>query len=364
MLKLNTPLELITGHTLDDEQQKYIKKHNALDLVLIENANEMIRLFLQSDGIFEEILDYLQSKYPGTFYLPTESFNRNLRDRHETIENYCEHNSTDFSQYKFIISIYALKIQNAGHYASFFVNVEEKSLYIFDSMQTFGGKSIYSNEFIELGKEIFVDCFKIVDPNNIKVFEYVNSYFKSLQPTGGFFEGTPAILRYLNIKLPSKTLKEIKYQHINSQDHFCYMWAFWMLNLFLENADFVNIFDEIEQGNREFLMNTYGETIHGLIPLVIIKRYTYCMIKILGETRFKKFLRTTYKSRSNFYYKFFKKHFFSMWHNPDPTDAVFYRYNFKCKDDDDCLKDSIKECDIYKHTTPNPYLENIKLKLI
>ena len=85
---LNVPLEMQSKkfEKIDKAQKDLICKHNALDLVLLENANEIFRMFMQEGADNHNInaaLELIGTTNKNCIYLQTETFNIDQEEEDE-----------------------------------------------------------------------------------------------------------------------------------------------------------------------------------------------------------------------------------------------------------------------------------------
>ena len=78
-MKLDVPLELQDNdfESLDEMQKDMICKYNALDLVLLENANELFRMYMQegeNNKKIEKMLELIGKGDSNSIFLPSNSF--------------------------------------------------------------------------------------------------------------------------------------------------------------------------------------------------------------------------------------------------------------------------------------------------
>lgn len=271
-INLNYPLEITRKgyEKLDYFQKKIICKENALDLVLLENANELFRRFMQepmeSNKNLEMLLSLICSIRNDAIYLDSDSFNvkkkkdnwvlsNNSNDRIH-LNNYvakCHKKIKQHSNKNYIVTAIALNLGEGGHYGAIIYNKIDNTLIVFDSMQI-NEESASTNKFNKIAQLIFPN----VDIYNPDVLYY-------LQPTGGFEDNTDPILEF-SISGKRK-YKEINYQYVESQNHFCYIWACWFIHIILAEIDFNDVMDTMLKNKLE--------------PLVSLKRYILALIPFI-----------------------------------------------------------------------------------
>jgi len=128
-----------------------------------------------------------------------------------------------------------------------------------------------------------------------------------LQPTGGFEELIAPELESIEDK---ELQMKINVQHVESQNHFCYIWSTLFCQIYLRGK--IDLWDEILDKMNE----------DDLLSLVLIKKYILGFMKLIeakSETRL-------------LYPQFFYKHFPRIWSNHEnPRTMKFKLYNFEYK---------------------------------
>ena len=100
----NIPLELQLKKfgKLDTMQKNLICKFNALDLVLIENANEIFRNFMQ-EGVnntnLENLLDLISQENKNSIYLPSNTFKITINKKSQWFLSRSKENKELLKQY-------------------------------------------------------------------------------------------------------------------------------------------------------------------------------------------------------------------------------------------------------------------------
>ena len=79
---------------------------------------------------------------------------------------------------------------------------------------------------------------------SIAVPQCVMSPIHSPQYTGGFPGNTPVDVDILPFDINPELKYHIRIQHPDSQNHFCYMWGIWYLNMRLLGERNQNIFNQ------------------------------------------------------------------------------------------------------------------------
>lgn len=341
---------------LDEMQKNFICKHNALDLVLLENANELFRILMQegdNNKNIEKILKAIGKERKHTIELPSQTFEvkqtkkenwvfTNTGDNRGELEDFictCNNKIKKVENDTIIYTIVGLDLGEGGHYASLICDVEDKMIYIFDSMSgqykedddyTIGG---LDNAFKQVAKRLFIGettftGIKALSKYKFKITSVYNPYI--LQPTGGFEEFTSPILQPLE-KSNKKLLKEINIQHTDSQNHFCYIWSIWFTQIYLRGK--IDLYDEIIKKISD----------ENMISLVVIKKYILGFVSMLGNTMHTKFFNTKFKQ---------------IWSNHEhPLENKFslYQLTFKRSTNmKDCLNNSFIDYKLKKLPNTNP----------
>lgn len=339
VIDTNLPLEFTRKHVygkLDYYQTKFICEQNALDLVLVENANELFREFMQEpegNKNIELLLSLICKTRPGTIYLDSETFDIEQIDEYDWIikkdyytqnqlKKYLRKNRNIIKKEKkknnFIATIIGLNLGEGGHYGALLYDIHQDIVIVMDSMQL-GENSGLTENFNELAKLIFSEDDKL------KVHNPDISYF--LQPTGGFEKIMVPIIE--DSGMSKRDMKKINYQHIESQNHFCYIWACWMIHLYISGYKL----DE-DTNKSEAIVNILNK--NNMIPFILLKRYILGFIPILEKL-------TTIKLNER---DFFYKHFNRIWSNHKnelELDFKLYSFNYEknLQNIDDALKISL-----------------------
>lgn len=310
-----------------DDGQKDLIRTGALDVVLIENAAELIRRVMMRGNNIEKILTAV-SKTKGCIMIPAQTFPEwmDVRLGLESVEGQNKYQNkynlrvmqtkTIVEQlkknhkYGCLFSIFALDLGGGagGHWGGFYYDIQSHKLEIFDSMQVDEEGSFYTSFFRQLGTHIFGVAFKDIN------FSSDFSFETSLQRTGGFLDDDASITES---------------QSTESQNHFCYMWSIWFIHHKIAGID---IFDSAE----EIFKNHVD-------PLVVIKRYMWALIHLDldGEVLVDQIPRK--------YRTFFDRNFLAIWTN-DPersfeSEGKFNRYRIPepiAKTVDECLTESLR----------------------
>lgn len=318
---------------LDADQLYLICKQDALDLILIENASEMFKklMFETKDkkGLIETLLSEV-AKGTDTTVLESRGFeaddveklvdfqnpNTETKRRRElqkelektldpTLSYYRE--TIPLLKTRYVITILALEHHGEdAHYGAFIYDREKNVAEIFDSMMTapegYKMASGYSDMFYSLALDMFGNA-KINYPDCIK--EEL-----ALQFTGGFPSNYAhyIIQSFKKGKITSAVAYNANLQSSDSQNHFCYMWSIWYIQMRLMGLSIKNILRELSQ----------------IDPLVVIKTYCYLMLYNLP---FRKGKLIDYMPLR----EFFDSHFPSIWYDEQNTSNKFKRYEIVFK---------------------------------
>ncbi len=330
-----------------DSGQLELFKHNAYDLVLIENATELFRQVMHDQpGNLEAMLKLVvEAAGSDCVYLTSETFLYHISDK--TQENFPEvpvkkdndankkpyystlarykrkHLNAAVKQNKCIVGLFAVDLASGGHYAAYVWN--NKKLLIFDSMSTSKDTSAYYPFFQQLGRDLFgvpkelaIPCIKGL---------------LSLQYTGGFPQHPPGatedILRpqieaaedkgdEKEFERLTALLDSITLQSMDSQNHFCYMWSIWFIHALLAGYSLEELTTAIHKSGGD--------------PLFVIKRYAWTMLQLAGLEK--------ELEHADLYEKYFPM----VWYNPGgaasddfiPVQLEMY----SCNDANECLEKS------------------------
>nr|QBK87714.1 MAG: hypothetical protein LCMAC202_00500 [Marseillevirus LCMAC202] len=335
---MTLPLEILSPKQygeFDMSQLQLITNENAYDLVLIENASELLRQVMHDKpGNLEALLKIVvESAKSECIYLASETFPYYLNPKtisdfpgadvggqasaakyNNAVQTYKRnHLTAAIKKNKCIVGLFAADLLEAGgHYAAYIWNKSNKKLVIFDSMATITNTSAYYPFFQQLGKDLFgvpkelaVPCLKGL---------------LSLQQTGGFAGNLPYITKLAmeqGIISPGVAMA-IGNQSTESQNHFCYIWSIWFIHLLLTGQSLEEVTTIIR--NNE------------LDPLFVIKRYAWSMFKLAGLEKQLK--------HSDLYKTYFPR----VWVNSNPIKNDFKPYiltMYSCKSGKECLKKSI-----------------------
>jgi hypothetical protein len=199
---------------------------------------ELFREFMQEpegNKNIEILLSLICKTCPGTIYLDSETLDIEQIDEYEWIikkDNYTQNQLKKYlrknrniikkekKNNNFIATIIGLNLGEGGHYGALLYDILQEKVIVMDSMQL-GQNSGLTENFNELAKLIFSE-----GDNKLEIYNPDISYF--LQPTGGFEKILVPIIE--DSSLSKRDMKKINYQHIESQNHFCYIWACWMIH--------------------------------------------------------------------------------------------------------------------------------------
>jgi hypothetical protein len=280
----NVPLECQGIGEFDGEQLAILACTGSADLVLIENAADVIRdVLMERDKpepvIFERMLDAIsKSAKCGCVAIRSQTFP--LWMRHPERLTREDHEPGAWAEYmelmaayrndvvkalakkpkpKCLITINAVELHSAGHYASFYYDVETDSVRVFDSMQSHPETgSAYTPFFFQLAEDAF-------GTTNVSMTEHLG-FEESPQITGGF-SGLIPLMALENYDVWQTMSQFEQWLHqitsTESQNHFCYMWAIWSLHVRVAIKD-STLEDVIMR-----MMST------GIEPLIVIKRYIW-----------------------------------------------------------------------------------------
>jgi len=302
-----------------DEEQKLIYEDGGLDLILIENAAELMRRVMMSGVNIEKILAALSERYQNCGVLPSYSFpiyKGHPSDITGTLDQYVKgiklmkRHIQKLKNHDCIFAVVGLIVDRdgGGHFASFFKQKDENHVTIFDSMSP---GQIYSKIFAQLAKDMFlVDNVKIENRFTDKT---------SLQLTGGFSENDPVSLEIHKIGTKHERAM-IRLQCTESQNHFCYMWSIWSIHLKMLELEPFQIAKVIYENRID--------------PLTVIKRYiwglfTHPKLRLIDQI-------------PEQYRDFFREHWPVIWTNDPFRDlypyTTFFKYRLPVETCDDLSK--------------------------
>lgn len=333
-----------------DKEEADLICTGAYDLVLIENASEVFRQVMMREGKIEELLEAIIKECPSCSYIPSDSFeiwSPNPKYQSEiTLDEYEKHvnavkkhiNKLKEEKKTVIVMSAAVLLGDSGHYAAFVYYAREGVVRVFDAMQAGKEGSYYTDFFVQLAQDLF--SVMAVVPDCIAVEA-------SLQLTGGFSENLPLALAMakgveglFGPKMSESDEYKLRIQSTESQNHFCYMWSLWYIQLIVLGLDPVQIIE---------LFRSYR-----VDPLIVIKMYIYSLT-LIPQFGFKKAMGK--------FFPFFEAHFPCIWTNGRTLSLDFKRACFlpttgeKIKTPKDALLASLTIGDFklkYQNPTPVP----------
>ena len=109
---MNYPLDYLDSANfgfIDEDERDLICKHGALDLVLIENASELLRRAIQNQDVIENILANIVALNKDYSYIRSESFPFYVNEENKKYFTIVDTES-DPSEYIATVKNYNLKI--------------------------------------------------------------------------------------------------------------------------------------------------------------------------------------------------------------------------------------------------------------
>lgn len=296
--------------------------NNAADLVMIENASEIMRTVMMDKDSIELILKTIAAQY-SVSYMPSESFFNEFVDdtcviNGEKLRKKAKEYKKELDsrpKNKVCIGIIAIDLGKiGGHYAAIIYNPKFHEVVLFDSMQTDVCGSPHTWQFECIINLIFDDSAKKIKIT--RTTKFLKDFTKelSLQKTGGFIneDNLPYSLT-LDDNVSSEDKAIIMSQSTENQNHFCYMWAIWFIQHYLKGKDVVDSAKDLFKRNID--------------PLVAIKVYIWQIfnMKLIAEDGGEINLRGLIPKKLQDY---FDKHFLSIWTN-DPKRSFSISTNFR-----------------------------------
>ena len=290
-----------------DQEQLDILKHDALDLILLENAGELLRRVMMKKDSIEKMLMVLSKSSRGCSVLDSETFpwwtpsvkkgsEETFNDRLVSVKKQADELKRG-NPNGCITGIFAVEVRGddkddaVGHYCAIFYSIKNKKAQVFDSMQASASRSDFTPFFVYLAGRIFPNA-------SIEVPECFTTKL-SLQPTGGFSFHEPLAFKLLNKTSFAKTqideINGLRLMSTESQNHFCYMWSTWYLHHLMMGLKIEDTLKEIEESHTD--------------PLLVIKRYAWGIL-VHPEMRL-------IDAMDKKYHAFFARNFPSIWTN-DP----------------------------------------------
>lgn len=268
--KLHQPLEdnlpKIFGKL--DAHQKLLIKHGAKPVVIVENAAEFVSQMKNVHGFIEQIFDFILKDNKAKYtFVGSESFgmvikpkwlekfpntdakikygnNKTTAAYEETIKNIRER-IQKMKLDRAIMHIGA-DLGGVGHYGILIKNGPDAI--VFDSMQ-FDGQSSYSALFCQVSEDIFGIVPTILNAPSLETCP---------QPTGGF------VSKKERDESQEDYLRRL--QDLDSQNHFCYLWAIWYFHVFVVHG-------------RKAIDEIFDRLYRDCIPfLAVIKRYVWSIL--------------------------------------------------------------------------------------
>lgn len=301
-----------------DDDQIWLLQHNALDLVLLENAAELARLVMMDSTNLERVLELISANSKGCNVVDSQTFKMWVRNPDEKMKEYTKGMVDTEKDYKRLLGparkkiakmrlgnksciagIFAVALGDgedvSGHYCAMFYSVVKNEVLVFDSMQHSPTGSFYSVFFLQLATDLFDAPARV---------QACFSQELSLQITGGFSGNAPLVIRMLETHLPFDDVVSLdeKYglsrQSTESQNHFCYMWSIWYIHHLMLGSDPGKTANAIYE--------------KGADPLTVIKKYMWGLfnhpsLKLINA------IPATHRN-------FFKKNFPAVWTNDPQRD--------------------------------------------
>ena len=270
---MRTLLKLKGETTSNIDKKDYLESRmnkltRARDLMAIEDASEMAKLYLHAGGVFEKIIRALlkESGKKVTFRCLKTSNNTKLPKKKSVLEyimiEWMPNNGTNF-----------------GHYGMARVSHARKTVTVYDSMAN--SESPFENHF----KNVYDGKYKIVTTNKIG----------RPQHTGGDVKSSPAEFKkhYELTVVPASVRKmfEISQYDELSQHHFCYIESF--ISFMVDNR----LAEPVYKDPRERLLYikiVVWNLIHKYVPKTkqkgsqwkyFVTNFPYYMVSRTGEDK-------------------------------------------------------------------------------
>ena len=260
-MNINIPLELQTKDfgRLDRMQLNLMCKSKALDLVILENANEIFRIFIQEghqNNNIEKLLELVSKENKRSLFLPSNTFNVSQNKKDNWFFTQTNKNKSLLKEYisdcniflnkkiknnSILFTIIGLDLGEGGHYGALICDIEKRNIIVFDSMSGEYDGGYYTsgveNVFIKLAKQIFLgdQNYKGIDYLNKISEEFIVDSINTtypLQPTGGSESFISPAIKSINKPGKKTFVKQINIQHQDSQNHF--LMDFYNLTIFEE----------------------------------------------------------------------------------------------------------------------------------
>jgi len=326
MKKLFTPLEVSFPKIFGEfDDQQHTLENIAPPVNLLENAADFVRCMKEQPNFLENIINKIIDDNKSDFiFLGSETFPFLLKEKtHKYIatdygkdydtgepeEQYENAEAEQKDKYDNAVMTVKQNFQKGknkymlhiggdfgiqgGHYAVVIQN--GKDLILYDSMQI-QGFSFYSPFFLQVAFDVFGKMPSILPHESCP------------QPTGGFVQDDQG---------------DYALQDIDSQNHYCYMWAIWYFHIFVVKG--------LPGVKKEFkkMKNTR-------IHLVYIKKYIWSLLMYMYPTdnELKKFITLSISedkgikinpTTSDFLLRFFMMNFRYIWF--DCAKGKFHLYS-------------------------------------
>lgn len=280
LTKLQTPLELTLPNIFGDfdEEQELLIKNGSTPVIIVENASEFVSQMKDVHGFIEQIIDIIiQDNKKNYAFLGSHTFPAVLKEKwlrrfprtdYDALYGRVEYNGRYdeglalMEKYDEIIEEVRPKqvprqgilhmalylpseAGDVGHYGIAIKNGNK--VIVFDSMQE-KGYSQYSALFSQIAEDIFDTDVEILQNPTKQTCP---------QPTGGFVKAVEG-------ESPESYLYRL--QNLDSQNHFCYLWAIWYFHVFVVHG---------EKGVSNIFQTMYDKCIP---PLAVIKRYIWSVL--------------------------------------------------------------------------------------
>ena len=329
---------------LDEGEIDLICKYNALDLVLIEEANELFRKCMVDEFLGEEkttLVEHVYTQMCGhynKFCLPMTQFRVNNNDMKSVLKN----NKNILKQYKEYIkdlqednlfgmidfNLYDSTGELGGHFICFYKTKDEIILFNSMSDDDEKGDSLYLTGLKYILNEVFPETSEGRPKGSLREFPNVKKYNRLvnkdyyLQETGGFIDNIPRnLLLTSGIRKLKDIPRHIVIQSTESQNHFCYMWCLWFVNFICVHKG-GNTFDYF---NKKYMEITNDLLINNIDPLIVIKRYILNIINMYPihfDSSFVEKYQEKYNiTLSSEFTEFFNQHFPLVWKHR--TDRIY-----------------------------------------
>ena len=268
-----TLLKLKGENTSNIDKKDYLESRmnkltRARELMAIEDASEMAKLYLHAGGVFEKIIRALlkESGKKVTFRCLKTSNKSKLPMKKSGLEyimiEWMPNNGTNF-----------------GHYGMARVSHARKTVTVYDSMAN--SESPFENHF----KKVYDGKYKIITTNKIG----------RPQPTGGDVKSTPAeFKKHYDLKVVPASVKkmfEISQYDELSQHHFCYIESF--ISFMVDNG----LAEPVYKDPRERLLYikiVVWNLVHKYVPKTkqkgsqwkyFVTNFPYYMVSRTGEDK-------------------------------------------------------------------------------